>query len=1013
MGTARIRYGMLVVAIVLIGRIGWAMEPQGKAPSTQPGAKADAAKVAAALRAAPAGYAAWKARSAAPQGKERVGATVPIHAKPLQSAQQASSPAPKAASQQIASALSALKTSRPDVDVRLDAKTGAAVWIKGPNLHAAQRVRSMSGAGDAAATAQAAAADGLDALHEYGGLLKITDASREFVHKESKTDSLGLTHVKYQQVYQGLPVWNKQMWVHFDEQGAAYLIEGRAAPTPGVAVQPRIPSQQAVDVAAADLGTVQDAAAELVVYMDGLDLAHLAWHVTATSKMEHWHVFVDAAYGVVLHRASDTRYEGVTSSGTDLLGRSDTFSSWQQGGEYYLIDTSESIHVADPLVPNQLGKGNLIVFDGKNQDPNSDLTAYFLTSSTPVGNWDTAGVNVTNSLRLITDYYKNHLGRAGLDGQSLNAISFVHVGTAWENAAWTGQVIFVGDGGQHFLSLARGLDVLAHEFTHGVVDYTANFEYQFQSGAMHEAFADTFAAMVDRANWTIGEDVVPAGSPPLRDLSNPANSLDTQATTMDDYQALPLSVDNGGVHINSTIVSHAAYLMAEGLPDAIGRDKVEQIFYRALTTHMTSQSDFADCRAATIQSAQELYPNSTAEVQAVTDAWDTVKVTASSGGSGGSGGQIPPTQGTDYLVFLTYDDNNTPRQAFTASDGNAYYVSPVAVSLTRAVVTQGGTAVLYVDASSNLRMASLSPYDNYDQAITTDGSVRTICGSTDGRYFAFTDPPVSGVYDNQLYVLDLNTQGNDQTFDLYLPSPDGGTTTSLLDHADVMDFDISNAHIIFDALSHFSVSGTQQDYTFWSVGILEIGTGRISNLVTAQPQGIQIGNPAASSTRDWILAVDVIDTTAGTCQTRVFNLQTNKSGLVAEQPGGTDSSNGWPSFNGDDTLFSCAVRWCDHSRAHLHRQRRDGPGRFRQSAGTRVQRLLPALLPFGAGGRQAADRAVGVVDRLRRGGCRRAGQCGPDRPEYGHVYSVRDGLLSVGYEPVPGRWRADGDSAGL
>ena len=735
------------------------------------------------------------------------------------------------------------------------------------------------------------------------GLLKIGDARQEFTRKTSDTDSLGLTHVKYQQVYKGLPVWNKQIWVHLDRQGSSYLVEGRTAPTPSVATQPRITAQQAIDRMAADLGEARDATSELVVHVDGWDIARLAWHVTAWRRAERWHYFVDAFYGVILQRTSDTRYETVTGSGADLLNSTDTFSAWHQDSTYYLLDASMPTHLYDPVVPNNLGTGNLVVFDGQHQDPNSNMTAYFFNSASPTAGWDPAGVSVLDHFRLITEYYRNTHSRSGIDGQSLNAIAFAHVGVGWDNAAWTGQVIVLGDG-QEFLSLARGLDVIAHEYTHGVVEYSANFEYQFQSGALHEAFADIFACMIDRANWTMGEDIVRSG-PPLRDLANPHAGIPLDPSTpapatMDEYKSLSINDDLGGVHANATIPGHGAYLIAEGLSNAIGRDKTERIFYRALTMHMTSQSNFADCRRATIQSAEELYGADSPEVKAVTDGWDAIKVldSTSGGGSGDTGGaQIPPIAGPDGLVFLTHDKLGNPRLAFT-NQGTAYYVSPVSVSKTRSVVIFGGSQVLYVDAGNNLREASLSPSDNYDAPVQGGSNVRTICGSKDGRYLAFTDTSM----DNKLHLVDLHDAAGDKTFTLYMPSIDGGQTTSLLDHADVLDFDISNTHVVFDALNRFGVSGTTQAYTFWTVGILDIGTGNVTSAVSAQPQGVEVGNPSASSTQDWIIAVDVIDDGAGTCRTRVVNLQTNDSGLVAEQNNITDL--GWPTFSGDDTYLA-------------------------------------------------------------------------------------------------------------
>ena len=76
--------------------------------------------------------------------------------------------------------------------------------------------------------------------------------------------------------------------------------------------------------------------------------------------------------------------------------------------------------------------------------------------------------------------------------------------------------------------------------------------------------------------------------------------------------------DNGGVHINSSIVNHAFYLAVEGGRNrvsgrevqgvgAANREQMEKVFYRAFTQMLPPRADFAMARAATMQSARDLY----------------------------------------------------------------------------------------------------------------------------------------------------------------------------------------------------------------------------------------------------------------------------------------------------------------------------------------------------------------------------------------------------------------------
>jgi bacillolysin len=134
-------------------------------------------------------------------------------------------------------------------------------------------------------------------------------------------------------------------------------------------------------------------------------------------------------------------------------------------------------------------------------------------------------------------------------------------GSSMGNAFWNGQAMFYGNGDGAFQPLARGLDVAGHEMTHGVVQSTANLDYEGESGALNESFADVFGSMIDRDDWKIGEDVVKTSAFPsgaLRSLEDPHNGASTnnfnagwQPRHYDErYKG---TEDNGGVHINSGI----------------------------------------------------------------------------------------------------------------------------------------------------------------------------------------------------------------------------------------------------------------------------------------------------------------------------------------------------------------------------------------------------------------------------------------------------------------------------
>lgn len=203
--------------------------------------------------------------------------------------------------------------------------------------------------------------------------------------------------------------------------------------------------------------------------------------------------------------------------------------------------------------------------------------------------------------------------------------------------------------GQTVGPLAGALDIVAHELTHGVTDYTSGLEYRNESGALNEAFSDMVGVAAEayffqtrgngplQADYLIGEDSFQArraGSVSgIRSIQSPT------AYGHPDHYSVRFTgpEDNGGVHINSGIPNHAFYLAIEGGTNRVSgravtgvgftnRDQIERVFFRAFTQMLPVRATFSQARAATIQSARDLYAANAAVERAVTDAWTAVGV---------------------------------------------------------------------------------------------------------------------------------------------------------------------------------------------------------------------------------------------------------------------------------------------------------------------------------------------------------------------------------------------------
>jgi Zn-dependent metalloprotease len=236
-------------------------------------------------------------------------------------------------------------------------------------------------------------------------------------------------------------------------------------------------------------------------------------------------------------------------------------------------------------------------------------------------------------------FYKEILHRNSIDGRGLRLDSTVHYARNYNNAFWNGNQMVYGDGDKKlFENFTSALDVVAHELTHGVTQYTVpggGLNYEDQSGALNESMSDVFGSLVKQwklkqtaahADWLIGAGImVPPDCHALRSMKDPGNQSltwpgDDQPKTMAGY------VEGGDVHTNSGIPNHAFYLAAT----AIGGhawEKTGRIWYRALRL-LTFNATFADAAEATVQAAGSLFGASSKETTDVKGAWKQVGVLA-------------------------------------------------------------------------------------------------------------------------------------------------------------------------------------------------------------------------------------------------------------------------------------------------------------------------------------------------------------------------------------------------
>lgn len=733
-----------------------------------------------------------------------------------------------------------------------------------------------------------------DFLGEVKSALKINDSDQELEMIDMQTDEVGMTHIKIQQKYKNLPVYGGEIWLHTKGE-KINILNGRNFPTPKLSsTNPSISEGNAIEFAMKDVAkksvvqragiaglmVKQQNTAELIVYHkdEKFENERLTYLLTIRPNLlERWTYFIDANTGEVLKKFNNTcALDGpFNATAKDLNNISRTFNVQQISGTYYMLDTQRPMYnKATSKLPDD-PIGAIWTIDAKNTT--SDNMSYAQNTSTNNTNWNATAVSAHYNAGLCYEYYRTKFGRNSLDGKGGSIISVINIadddGKGMDNAYWNGEFMGYGNGREAFKPLAGALDVGGHEMTHGVVEATARLDYEYQSGALNESFADIFGAMIDRDNWTMGEGIVKSAAYPsgaLRSLSNPnqggKNDPGYQPKTMSQYAFLNNTddEDNGGVHVNSGIPNYAFYLFASNAN--VTKDKAEQVYYRALTKYLTRTSKFVDARLAVVRASADLYGENSAVVVAAKSAFDAVGITDPNGSSTPTNTPaptptptpqqtIPVNNGTDFILVF----EPSTGKLFTGQ-ANAAVSTFKAISssgcLSKPSITDDGLFAYFVGKDKNIHKIGLTGAYT-ETKITSDGVWGNVAISKDGKRLA----ALTEAGDKYMYIYNLE-DGKGSRFTLYNPTYSAGVSTGEVQYADSFEWDYTGETVIYDAFN--SVKSISGNIEFWDVGMIKawdltkktFGSGKIEKLFTDLEAGESIGNPSFSKNAQNIIAFD-------------------------------------------------------------------------------------------------------------------------------------------------------------
>lgn len=251
--------------------------------------------------------------------------------------------------------------------------------------------------------------------------------------------------------------------------------------------------------------------------------------------------------------------------------------------------------------------------------------------------------NVYDGIGITLKFFHTVFGRNSLDGQGLSIVFTVHYDQepqdplGYNNAFWDGRQGAFGDGdGIVFDYFTDSLDVVAHELTHGITQYTAKLKYQKQAGGLNESISDVFAAMVEQwhwnqtaaeADWLTGQNLFPVAikGSALRDIANPGRAFDDPILGRDrQISHFSQYNDTLDVHITSGIPNRAFYLAAIGF-GGYSWDKAGRIWYATLTdSRIGKKCTFKEWADVTVDQANSLFGVSASVI--VRNSWVAVGV---------------------------------------------------------------------------------------------------------------------------------------------------------------------------------------------------------------------------------------------------------------------------------------------------------------------------------------------------------------------------------------------------
>lgn len=447
------------------------------------------------------------------------------------------------------------------------------------------------------------------------------------------------TYYRLQQSYKGIPVYGRTMVVVADEDGNAEGVTSNVVSIPeSVSVTPTV-SKDMIEknvkkylkknYGSDDSVSLSELSEEnLVIYNLDMDQDALAYKIVVASKYGCFEVLADAGSGQIL-----LWNEGISDVQSQMeydgQQKKQYFTAEKEEQQYsmeYVTSTGTTISVYEPKRGHD--------YDWYMSDANANLIAW-KEGEQP----DKSAVDALTNMSSVFEYYYKEFGRNSFDGLGVDIPVYIHTigyldGDNGKNEKVVNNAYYINffddqplisytkrydSQGNELDEYSENVIVAAHEFTHGIIDYTSglsNTKKNLMPGGINEGIADIMGYCAESTITNTGMDW---NIPDIRDSRNPSGM---QIFNYKDYAS-----SDKEVHKTSTIVSHAAYLMNtgnEGTTENISKDILEKLWYKTALI-LPQNCTFSVLREYVIMTAKRM-ELSEKKIDCIKTAFDAVGV---------------------------------------------------------------------------------------------------------------------------------------------------------------------------------------------------------------------------------------------------------------------------------------------------------------------------------------------------------------------------------------------------